>query len=68
VPEEDQDRTNEEGKASSVQFVHFPFTDAQAAKFKSAGARATLAVGHKAYEHAAAIPERVRAALAQDLD
>jgi hypothetical protein len=68
VPEEDQDRTNEEGKASSVQFVHFPFTDAQAAKFKSAGTRATLAVGHKAYEHAAAIPERVRAALAQDLD
>ncbi len=24
VPEEDQDRTNEQGKASSVQFIHFP--------------------------------------------
>jgi hypothetical protein len=28
-PEEDQDRTTAEGKASSVQFVHFPFTPAQ---------------------------------------
>jgi hypothetical protein len=68
VPEIDMDRTNEEGKASSVQFVHFPFTDAQAAKFKVEGTRATLAIGHKAYEHAAVIPERVRAAIAQDLD
>jgi hypothetical protein len=68
IPEEDQDRTSEEGKASSVQFVHFPFTDAQAAKFKSAGARATLSIGHETYEHSAAIPERVRASLAQDLD
>ena len=68
IPEEDQDRTSEEGKASSVQFVHFPFTDAQAAKFKAAGTRATLAIGHPAYEHAAVIPERARAALAEDLD
>jgi hypothetical protein len=68
VPEEDQDRTNEEGKASSVQFVHFPFTDAQAAKFKAPNARATLSIGHTAYEHSAAIPERIRASLAQDLD
>ena len=28
VPEADQDRTTAEGKASSVQFVHFPFTGA----------------------------------------
>lgn len=68
IPEEDQDRTSEEGKASSVQFVHFPFTDAQAAKFKTPGTRATLAIGHPTYEHAAVIPERTRAALSQDLD
>lgn len=68
VPELDMDRTNEEGKASSVQFIHFPFTDDQAAKFKTDGTRATLAIGHDAYAHAAVIPERVRAALAQDLD
>ena len=31
VAEEDQDRTTAEGKASSVQFVHFPFTREQIA-------------------------------------
>ena len=63
--EEDVDRTTEEGKASSVQFIHFPFTDAQAAKFKQPNARATVAINHEAYGHSAVIPERVRAALAQ---
>jgi hypothetical protein len=67
-PELDLDRTNEEGKASSVQFLHFPFTDAQAAKFKQPNTKATLTIAHHAYGHAAVIPERVRAAIAQDLD
>ena len=35
VPEEDVDRTSSEGKASSVQFIHFKFTDDQIKKFKS---------------------------------
>ena len=35
VPEEDVDRTSEEGKASSVQFIHFKFNDSQIDKFKS---------------------------------
>lgn len=68
VPEEDVDRTNEQGKASSVQFIHFPFTDAQAATFKTPGTRVTLAIGHDTYAHAAVIPERVRVAVAMDLD
>jgi hypothetical protein len=67
-PETDVDRTSEEGKASSVQFVHFPFTDAQAAKFKQPNTKATLNIGHDKYGHAAVIPERVRAAIAIDLD
>ena len=33
VPEADADRTSAEGKASSVQFVHFPFTADQIAAF-----------------------------------
>ncbi len=33
--EEDVDRTTADGKASSVQFIHFAFSDAQAAAFKS---------------------------------
>ncbi len=68
VPEADVDRTTAEGKASSVQFLHFPLTDAQAAKFKTAGTRVVLSIAHPKYGHMAVIPERVRAALAADLD
>ena len=35
VPEQDVDRTSAEGKASSVQFIHFKFNDDQINKFKS---------------------------------
>ena len=40
VPEADVDRTTADGKASSVQFVHFPFADDQVEKFQAPGARA----------------------------
>jgi hypothetical protein len=65
-PEEDQDRTTAEGKASSVQFVHFPFTDAQVAKFRAAGAQVILGLAHPNYGHMAVLPEAVRAELAGD--
>ena len=32
IPEEDVDRTSAEGKASSVQFIHFKFTEEQVKK------------------------------------
>jgi hypothetical protein len=67
-PERDIDRTTAEGKASSVQFVHFPLTDAQATRFKTPGTRVVLSIGHPEYGHAAVVAERVRAALARDLD
>ena len=68
VPEEDQDRTNAEGKASSVQFIHFPLTDAQASAFKQAGTQVILGFEHPAYGHMAVMAEETRAALAGDLD
>jgi len=68
VPEADVDRTSAEGKASSVQFLHFPFTPGQVEKFKRPGAKVTLAVGHEKYGHAAALPESTRRALATDFD
>ena len=37
LPEEDVDRTSAEGKASSVQFVHFKFNEKQIQNFKSDG-------------------------------
>ncbi len=68
VPEADVDRTTADGKASSVQFLHFPFTPAQIEKFRKTGAKATLAIGHDKYGHAAALSERTRQALADDFD
>ncbi|NNG03190.1 MAG: DUF3501 family protein [Inquilinus sp.] len=68
VAEADVDRTSAAGKASSVQFVHFPLTDAQAAKFKTPGVRVVIGMKHPEYAHMAVLPEAVRAALAADLD
>ncbi len=66
LPEVDQDRTTAEGKASSVQFVHFPFTDAQIAGFREPGARVLIGLSHQNYGHIAVVPEAVRAELAGD--
>jgi hypothetical protein len=66
VPEADVDRTTADGKASSVQFLHFPFTDAQIEKFKKPNTQVIVGIGHEAYSHMAVMPESVRAALAGD--
>lgn len=66
--EDDLDRTTADGKASSVQFVHFRFTPGQIAAFRRPGAGAVLRIDHPNYGHMAAIPEPVRAALAADFD
>lgn len=66
VPEADQDRTTAEGKASSVQFVHFPFTPAQIAAFSRPGAEVVLGLDHPEYRHMAVLTEPVRAELAGD--
>ena len=51
VPEEDVDRTSAEGKASSVQFIHFKFNDDQIKKFKSASSYIELGIDHIEYSH-----------------
>ena len=66
TPEHDVDRTTADGKASSIQFLHFAFTDAQVEKFQTPAARVTIAIGHQKYGHLAVLPEAVRQALAQD--
>jgi hypothetical protein len=68
VAEADQDRTREDGKASSVQFVHFPFTAAQILAFRAPGAQVILGFGHAAYSHMAVMPENVRLELMGDFD
>ena len=51
VPETDVDRTSSEGKASSVQFIHFKFTDNQIKKFKSDDTIVELGIDHDEYSH-----------------
>jgi hypothetical protein len=68
VAEADMDRTTAEGKASSVQFVHFLFTPAQIAAFSRAGAQVLLGLSHANYGHMAVLSEAVRAELARDFD
>jgi hypothetical protein len=67
-PETDQDRTTAEGKASSVQFVHFRFTAEQIAAFRTPGTQVVLGFGHPAYSHMTIMPEAVRAELSGDFD
>ena len=66
VAEADVDRTTADGKASSVQFLHFPFSEAQIAKFRAPGVKVTLGIDHPAYGHMTVLPEAVRDALARD--
>jgi hypothetical protein len=57
VPEEDVDRTSAEGKASSVQFIHFKFNDDQISKFKSENSKIELGIDHKEYTHSTTLTE-----------
>ncbi|WP_415284714.1 DUF3501 family protein [Candidatus Pelagibacter sp. Uisw_130] len=66
VPEEDVDRTSSEGKASSVQFIHFKLNDDQISKFKSDGATIELGIDHKEYTHTTRLAENSVKSLCAD--
>ena len=57
VPEADVDRTSAEGKASSVQFIHFKFNDDQINKFKSGNTSIEIGIDHKEYAHTTKLTE-----------
>ena len=66
IPEEDVDRTSAEGKASSVQFIHFNFTDEQIQKFKSNDVNIELGMDHKEYSHTTKLSKENIASLSED--
>ena len=66
VPEEDVDRTSVEGKASSVQFIHFNFTDDQIEKFQSNSSEIELGIDHKEYSHSTKLSKENIASLSTD--
>ena len=57
VPEDDVDRTSVDGKASSVQFIHFKFRDDQINKIKSGNVSIELGIEHKEYMHTTKLTE-----------
>ena len=68
VPEDDIDRTTAEGKASSIQFLHFPFSDEQVSGFRDTSNKVVIGINHKKYGHMAIVPPAMREALAMDFD
>mgnify|MGYP001162122185 FL=1 len=68
VPEEDVDRTSDEGKASSVQFIHFKFNDEQIKKFKSNSSQIEIGIDHKEYSHSTKLSELSIKSLSKDFN
>ncbi len=67
-PEMDIDRTSIEGKASSVQFIHFKFSDEQIAKFKASNIIVEIGIEHKEYPHSTKFSEKNIEALSSDFN
>ena len=65
VPEDDVDRTSSEGKASSVQFIHFKFNDEQISKFKDTS-KIEIGIEHKEYSHTTKLTENTIKSLSAD--
>jgi len=68
VPETDVDRTSEEGKASSVQFVHFNFSEQQIKKFKDPNCEVSVSIDHSLYNHSSKLSLLTKDALAKDFN
>ena len=66
IPEKDVDRTSAEGKASSVQFIHFKLNDDQISKFKSDSTTIELGIDHKEYTHTTRLAENSVKSLCAD--
>jgi len=66
VPEADVDRTSAEGKASSVQFIHFKFNDDQIKNIKSGSLNIELGINHKEYSHTTKLTENNVKSLSAD--
>jgi hypothetical protein len=66
VPEIDVDRTSAEGKASSVQFIHFNLNNEQISKFKSKNISIELGIDHKEYSHTTKLTDKNILSLSAD--
>ncbi|MGH6958120.1 MAG: DUF3501 family protein [Caulobacteraceae bacterium] len=67
VQEGDVERTREDGKTSSVHFLHFPLAPAAVAAFRTHGARVLVGCDDARYAHMAVLSDETKAELARDL-
>ncbi|WP_157215884.1 DUF3501 family protein [Flavisphingomonas formosensis] len=67
VPEDDAERSREDGKTSAVHFLRFAFTAEQAQAFRESPEPVILACDDPRYLHMAGIGPETRAELAADL-
>ena len=65
LPEQDVDRTSANGKASSVQFIHFKFNDEQIIKFKKT-LEIEIGIIHNEYSHTTKLTENTIKSLSAD--
>ncbi len=68
ISEQDVERTSEEGKASSVHFLRFVFSDDQVKKIKNFKNKLELCISHKLYSHKTTISFDTMSILVKDLD
>ena len=68
APEKDVDRTSAEGKASSVQFIHFNFSEEQIKKFKNFDNDVYLGINHHLYNHITKISDSIKETLIEDFN
>ncbi len=66
VPEGDIERTREDGKTSSVHFLHFPLTEAQKAVFRDPATTIMIGCDHENHAHLAVLSPATRAELSRD--
>jgi len=68
VAEGDVERTREDGKTSSVHFLRFALSDAQARAFRDSSVPVMIGCDHPLYGHLAVITDLSRAELDKDLE
>ena len=65
-PESDLERTTAEGKASSVQFVHFEFDEEAINEFKNTSKDIMITINHNNYKHSTIMSKETKDELSKD--
>jgi hypothetical protein len=66
--ENDTNRTNEKGKASSVHFLHFEFDESKVKLFTDKNSEVSLGFDHENYHHISILSSIAKKSLVEDFD